>query len=191
MLALVIGAGLAALAVLAIRVEGASMRPTFSDGERILLRPFTGGELPDRFAAVVGRFTEGGPAVVKRVIAVPGDRVRIQVGAGSGAPAVEVQPGGQGPWLRVDNPRWTGQWGDRPRPCCQGDGRSSFEPEAQTVPPGVLFLLGDNPARSEDSRAMGWAPIALIDGVVGWRLRAWFFPTGIEDPVILRPPPTP
>jgi signal peptidase I len=160
----------AAVAVLAVRVQGASMQPTLDDRDRILLRPFTGGGLPHRFALVVGRFETGGPRVVKRVIALPGDRVQIRAD-GSGPGRVEVQPGGTGAWQRVDNPAWsTGQWAQGAA-CCGADGRATDAAAAVVVPPGMLFLLGDNPAASRDSLSLGWAPAELVQGVVG--LRVW------------------
>jgi signal peptidase I len=156
------------------------MQPSFADGERVLLRPFSGGDTPARFAVAVGRFTDRGPTVVKRVVGLPGDRVRIE------ADRVEVQPAGTGPWLVVDNPAWSARWGPAPAYCCRPTGQTGVAAEAQTVPPGFVFLLGDDPAASEDSRTFGWAPVRLIDGVVRWRLRAWVFPAGVRTQVQLR-----
>jgi hypothetical protein len=34
----------------------------------------------------------------------------------------------------------------------------------------MLFLLGDDPAGSADSLSLGWAPVRLVSGVVGWRV---------------------
>jgi signal peptidase I len=61
-------------------VEGDSMRPTLAPGQRIVVAPLTGP--PPRGALVVlrrpGPQVEGGPLeVVKRVAALPGDRVRL------------------------------------------------------------------------------------------------------------------
>jgi signal peptidase I len=179
-LALVLATLAAAFAVLAVRVDGVSMQPSFADGERVLLRPFSGGDTPARFAVVVGRFTDRGPTVVKRVVGLPGDRVRID-----GA-RVEVQPGGSGPWFAVDNPAWSGHWGSAAVHCCRPTGQTGAAAAPQPVPPGFVFLLGDNPTASEDSRTFGWAPIRLVDGVVRWRLRAWVFPAGVRTQVQLR-----
>jgi signal peptidase I len=125
------------------------------------LRPFSGGGTPHRFALVVGHFEVGGPRVVKRVIGVPGDMIRIR------PTEVEVQPGGTGPWQRVDNPAWTGA---EAGPCCTPDGKAADQPTAQQVPIGMLFLLGDNAAASRDSLSLGWAPLDLVEGVVGIRI---------------------
>lgn len=178
--ALVLGSLAAAVAVLAVRVDGASMAPTLRDGERVLLRPFSGGDSPARFAVVVGRFRTGGPLVVKRVIGLPGDRIEVSAGR------VSVQPGGTGAWVVVDNPAWpAGSLGSTP--CCGPDGRASTRAQAQPVPDGMLFLMGDNPAASEDSRTFGWAPVALLDGVVGWRVHPPGRLGGVGVEVGLRP----
>lgn len=179
-LALLVATLAATLTVLAVEVEGVSMAPTLDDGERVLLEPFSGGETPDRFDVVVTRFTERGPTVVKRVIALPGDGVRID------GMRVEVQPAGTGPWLVVDNPAWERGWFATLPNCCRPDGGAGLAVEPQTVPAGMLFLLGEDPDASEDSRAFGWAPIDLVDGVVRWRLTAWVVPTGVRSDVQLR-----
>ena len=171
----------AAVTVMAVRVSGVSMEPTLGDGDRVLLRPFSGGDEPARFAIVVTRFSERGPTVVKRVVGLPGDRVRI---AGT---RVEVQTAGAGPWLLADLPGWGGGWfAATPPACCRPSGQAGTTTEPQTVPAGMLFLLGDDPGHSEDSRVFGWAPISLVDGVVRWRLRAWFFPAAVPSEVQLR-----
>jgi signal peptidase I len=179
-LAVVLAVLLAAMTVTAVRSDGVSMQPTLRNGERVLLRPFSGGDTPARFAVVVTKFSSG-PTVVKRVIGLPGDRVRID--SVNGATTVEVQPGGQGPWLVVDNPAWTAPWGYVR--CCRPDGHAG-PADPQLVPAGMLFLLGDNPPASQDSRDFGWAPIERIDGVVRWRLKAWVIPTGVHSQVQLR-----
>ena len=137
-------------AVVSVRVVGPSMGPTLRDGDRVVVG---GSAEVARFDLVVVRFDEQAPAVVKRVVALPGDAVRIDPG-----PVVLVRPAGTGQWQRVDNPAWRGQWA-----------RPSTTAEA-TVPPGELFLLGDNPDASEDSRRLGWAPSRLVRGTVAWRV---------------------
>lgn len=172
----------AATAVLSVRVTGSSMRPALHDGDRVVVDPFA--DRPRRFDLVAARFAESGPLAVKRVIGLPGDRVRIAVrlpgagaaagpdpgpdaGAGAGpdvgadtaAPAVLVRPGGVGPWQRVHNPAWQDQW------------RRLAPMDETVVPDGSLFLLGDNPDGSEDSRQLGVAPQRLVHGTV--RLRVY------------------
>lgn len=137
-------------AVVSVPVVGTSMDPTLRDGDRVVVR---GTSEVARFDVVVARFDDDAPAVVKRVVGLPGDRVRIDLG-----PVVLVQPGATGPWQRVDNPAWPGRW-DRP----------TSQPET-TVPPDGLFLLGDHPDASEDSRQLGAAPTRLLVGRVTWRV---------------------
>lgn len=154
----------AAVAVLAVRVSGQSMQPTLHDGDRILLRPFSGGDTPGRFALVVARFAEHGPQVLKRVIALPGDQVEIVPGE-----AVRVQPGGQGPWFVVQNPAWAAG-GPTGTACCTAEGWSAPGAGPAQVPAGTVFLLGDDPAVSSDSRQEGWVPISQIRGRVWLRV---------------------
>jgi Signal peptidase, peptidase S26 len=80
---------------------------------------------------------------------------------------LDVQPGGAGPWQRVDNPAWSSAESSL---CCTPDGKAADQPTVQQVPAGMLFLLGDNPAASRDSLSLGWAPLDLVDGVVGVRI---------------------
>ena len=177
-LALILAAVAAAVTVLAVRVDGESMTPTLGDGERVLLRPFSGGDTPGRFAIVVTRFSEHGPTVVKRVVGLPGDRVRIT------GTRVELQPGGTGPWLVAALPGWRGA-PSTALDCCRPTGQTGRPASAQTVPAGTLFLLGDHADASEDSRTFGWAPVRFVQGVAGWRLRAWFLPVRLRSHVRL------
>jgi signal peptidase I len=159
----------AAAAVLAVRVQGQSMVPTLHDGDRVLLRPFTGSDLPHRFTLVVGRFDEHGGRVVKRVIGLPGDRVQIRRDGG-GRVHVEVQPGGDGTWRQVDNPAWALRDWAEGTACCTADGTATAVVTPVVVPAGMLFLLGDDAAASRDSLSLGWARGDLVQGVVGWRV---------------------
>ncbi|MGQ0625629.1 MAG: signal peptidase I [Sporichthyaceae bacterium] len=175
-----------ATAALGVKIEGESMEPTLRDGDRVMLRPFSGGDSPNRFDLVVGRFEPTGPKVVKRVIALPADRVAISTPRGSD-PVVRVQPGGTGAWFTVTNPAWQDQWGAGIVRCCRRDGTSAPGGKARLVPAGMLFLLGDNPITSRDTRAFGWAPIELIDGVVAWRVRPLTKIGGVGGELALTP----
>ncbi|MGW4650507.1 signal peptidase I [Kitasatospora sp. NPDC004289] len=158
-----------AVAALAVRVDGSSMRPTLADGQRLLTVPGSDGTDVHRLDVVLLKRPGRDEVIVKRVIGLPGDRVEI-----SSTPqdpfAVLVQPGGSGPWFRVGLPAWTAQ-AHRTVSCCTPDGTRTAGPAAQTVPPGRLFFLGDNPDGSEDSRAFGWGDLATVSGRVG--LRVW------------------
>jgi signal peptidase I len=105
---------------LVVTVEGVSMRPTYSPGDRLLVRRGGLGALRRGQAVVV---TAVGPvdvpAFVKRVAALPGDPVP------AGIPVPD-----------------------------------------RVVPPGRLLVVGDNPAASHDSRAVGYFPASSVVGVV-------------------------
>lgn len=53
----------------------------------------------------------------------------------------------------------------------QNNDFSSIVPESLLVPPGHVWLLGDNPSNSLDSRRYGFVPTALIKGRVMCKLR--------------------
>lgn len=113
------------------RVEGASMEPLLADGERILVDKlaYRVGE-PSRFDVVVLR-TETGATLVKRVIALPGERVETRGGR-----------------LLVD--------GRLLREPYVEAGRATDEDRAALVlAPGQYWVLGDNRRVSVDSRRLG------------------------------------
>lgn len=176
----------AAGALSSIPVRGSSMEPTIHDGDRVFINPLGSTPEIDRFSVVIGRFSKNGPEVVKRVIGLPGDLVRIdKIGVRVGV--VAVQPGGTGPWLNVDNPAWNARWGKASSNCCAANGKLTNVVTPQRVPEGQLFLLGDNFAASDDSRTHGWAPIELVRAIATWRS---YPPTAvgrIADDVTLRP----
>lgn len=153
-----------AVTVLSVRVEGASMTPTLHDGDRLLPVPGSAGEVR-RFDVVLLRSRHQDALLVKRVIAVPGDRIAI-VSTADEPFRVLLQEHGAGPVRRVTAP----QWADRARRtgnCCGPDGTRSARPALRTVPAGFFFYLGDNPDLSDDSRTYGWGEIARVEGRVG------------------------
>ncbi|SES16650.1 signal peptidase I [Actinokineospora terrae] len=161
---------------LSMRVDGRSMAPTLADGEQVLTNPFSGDYSPGRLDVVVLSPPGRDAPVVKRVIGVPGDHVRMTGGR------VLVRPGGTGPWLEVvtgaDDP-----WGRPPRECCETSGRGGVDAEV-TVPTGQYWVIGDNPAVSEDSREYGWAPADRI------KARLWLHlwpPAPVDTKPELRP----
>lgn len=173
------------MAASAVRVTGQSMSPTLADGDRVLLQPFSTTTDVQRFEVVAIRF-DGVGELLKRVIALPGDHVRITPVAGA-EPRVLVQPRGTGPWYRVDNPTWTGHWTGSGGSCCEANGHSGSAGGDAVVPAGSLFLLGDDIGVSRDSRAFGWGRLSDLVG------RAWLrvYPLGsfggLDQPVRLVP----
>ncbi|HVK24334.1 MAG TPA: signal peptidase I [Actinokineospora sp.] len=146
------------------KIDGSSMRPTFGDDDRVLLEPFFDSADLQRFDVVAARPTPGAPAIVKRVIGLPGDRVRVEVRP-DGTGVLHLLPSGAAQWQTVDSAAWPGQWKSA-RVCCQTSGKTGPDAGA-VVPAGSVFLMGDNPDQSDDSRVFGWIP---SDQVVG---RLW------------------
>ena len=128
-------------------VRGSSMSPGIHDGDRILV---------DHLSYVLGEVERGDVAVlrcpvdehldyIKRVIGLPGDRVRIENGS-----------------VWVNGERLEEPYVGRPDP------RTSL---VETVAPDHFFVLGDNRAHSADSREFGPIPRRLLRGRVD--LRVW------------------
>ncbi len=127
-------------------VRGHSMEPSLHDGDRLVV---------DRVCYDLGDVTRGDvvvlryprdPAVdfVKRVVAVPGDRVAMAGGV-----------------LQVNG-----------TPCDDyGSILDVQDLSPRTIPAGHVFVLGDNRPISCDSREFGLVPVELLRGKV--RVRFW------------------
>ncbi|MGI8677187.1 MAG: signal peptidase I [Jatrophihabitans sp.] len=170
-LVLVLLAVLAVVAglVFADRIQGTSMSPTLSAGDRVLVTPGTDHKAARFDVVVADDPTRGNTEIVKRVIALPGDAVQIRGGTAAQF-QVLVRPHNQGPWLRADAPVWRPQWQTRST-CCTPQGTKSQYPRASVVPGGSYFVMGDNPDVSVDSRTFGWVRGTSIHGRLG--LRIW------------------
>lgn len=156
------------------KIEGSSMEPTLHTGQYILvnklvyfhfdlnapLRLMPGQEeLPQRVIYPFHQPRRGDIVVfeyprdvskdyIKRVIALPGDTVEIRDG--------QVYVNGQ----QLEQPYLQGA----PTYCVAG---YACQDGPVTIPPGEIFVMGDNRANSSDSRE--WGPLPL-DRVVG---QAW------------------
>ena len=122
-----------------------SMQPVLRPGDRVLANKarVSAGELPDRSAIVVFRSPEQ-PGVhwVKRVVGLPGDRVRFS----NGVLSVNGVPVGETPPSAVQSvPDDTSEW---------------------LVPDHEVFLVGDNLPNSKDSRHFGSIRGDQITGVL-------------------------
>ncbi|WP_369143019.1 signal peptidase I [Streptomyces sp. R44] len=169
-----------AVTALGVRVDGTSMTPTLHQGDRILVAPGSAGRA-NRFDVVLLRATGKDTLLVKRVIALPGDRVAI-VSTPDEPFQVLLQEGGRGPVRRVVAPQWAAQ-AHRTGACCGPDGTRSARSELRTVPAGAFFYLGDNPDLSDDSRAYGWGALDRVEGRVGVRA----FPVSASPDIGNRP----
>jgi len=124
----------------AVQVDGPSMDPTLHTQDRLLVTH--GYPTPARgdIIAVHAR-VEGKPdEIIKRVIALPGDTIEIKADVAYVNGVREPERG------QVVVPA------------------AAVNAPAQVVPAGMLYVMGDNRAVSEDSRFIG--PVAAA-GVVG------------------------
>jgi signal peptidase I len=130
-----------------VKVEGRSMMPTLTDQERIFINKFTYrfglGSIERGDTVVFWYPLDTSKSYIKRVIGVPGDRVRVDRGQVfvNGKALVETYVAAQH--------RDPSSWRD-------GD--------EQTVPDGKYFVLGDHRNESSDSRVWGYVPRENIYG---------------------------
>ncbi|MBF0170099.1 MAG: signal peptidase I [Nitrospinae bacterium] len=168
LLALLLALFSRATLVEANQVVSGSMEPTLKQGDYILVNkaryglrlPFVDGalynwDLPQRGDVVT--FTPpatlpgaGGRLFIKRVVALPGDVITVRHGV--------LYVNGQ----RAAGPSPTsarrGEWSE-----ILAD-RSPAPAGPQTVPPGTVYVVGDNRENSHDSRSWGPVPLANIEG---------------------------
>ncbi len=155
--------------VQAFKIPTGSMRPTFLEGDRILVNkvlygiriPFTAWRLPkirepERGDLVVFRSVDNSRrAFIKRLVAVGGDEVEIR----NFRLWINGKPLDEPPIFQSLNYYNRGAYGRRGRP--------------MKVPKDHYFFLGDNSASSRDSRYWGFLPKSHLIGrafVVYWPL---------------------
>src|SRR5215469_4258759 len=125
-----------------VKVEGTSMMPTLEDQERVFINKFVYRLEPiQRGDVIVFRYPrDTSKSYIKRVVGVPGDRVKIEGGI--------VYVNGQ-------------QIAEDYVPAMYEDVRSYSE---TVVPPHSYFVLGDHRNLSNDSRDFGPADVSYIYG---------------------------
>ena len=129
------------------QVSGLSMEPRIDSGEYVLINTVAYRLGPVRRSDIMAfRHSRSAPSVyLKRVVGLPGDRIRIDGG--------KVQVNGallDEPYVRFSD-------------------RRSYP--GFTVPPSSYYVLGDNRANSDDSRA--WGFVAAQDVVGKAVLAVW------------------
>lgn len=169
--------GVSASVVQAFYIPTASMEPSLSIGDHILVNKTA--RSPKRGEMVVFRLYEDpSETFVKRVIGVPGDRIRIE----------NKQVIRNGVRLVEDYARNLDSYVDSYRDNFPGAPNIHLEdPAAEMlsrnvvngeviVPEDVLFVLGDNRDRSLDSRFFGFVPRSNVIGrpwMVYWSSGRW------------------
>jgi signal peptidase I len=129
-------------------IPSESMLPTLEVGDRVFVNKFIYRfSEPQRGDIVVFKSLEGEDEdLIKRIIAVPGDRVRVA----NGVPRVNGERQEQEPYVKPQFP----------------DG-SDYGPIR--VRKGEVFVMGDNRGNSRDSRFFGPVPIEDIEGEAFFR----------------------
>lgn len=124
-------------------VASDSMEPTVKEGAlALLLKPDPGTDRASAGTMVVFPHPQDGSLTVKRVVATGGQTVAIE-------DAVLVVDGHIVAEPHIDHERIDGTW---------------FGPV--TVPPGHVFVMGDNRGVSVDSRHFGSIPAESLDATV-------------------------
>jgi len=143
-------------------VQGGSMRPTLVPGQRIAVAPL--GEGLARGVVVVVRRPGEDLEVVKRVVGLPGERVRL-VGGRLEVDGLEVPE----PWLeRGVGPARQGGLAGPAAHLAHGPGAGRDDGAVLDVALGVdeYLVLGDHRAESTDGRSFGPVGRERLVGVV-------------------------
>lgn len=167
-LVMLLAVGAIAALTFSVQVQGQSMSPTLSQGDRLVTDFFDGGSSVKRFD-VVGAEVDGYGSIVKRVVGMPGDRIRVE--SRDGVPVVVLRPAGATVDYTVDNPAWTGQVAGKDIPCCDANGTTAVQESTDTVvPAGRYWLVGDNWGGSDDSRTFGFVTADQLAATLNFRL---------------------
>ena len=151
---LTIGAAVKSFAFYPLRVTSNSMLPTVAAGDWVVVAARrSGAEVPiDRGDIVLFTFPFGGAGqAIKRVVAIPGDEVRV---AGPNVVLVNGEVASRG-WSE-NGPE---KIGEKPADA------------AVRIPEGYVYILGDNARSSIDSRSLGLLPRAEVLGKVAAVIR--------------------
>ena len=137
-------------------VQGNSMSPTLEQGDFLLVQRLF--SMPEQGDVVVLSVPQFGHPIIKRVIAVAGQTVDMDIGSGTVTVDGAV----------LDEPYLNETM------YYAGAAAVSFPAE---VPPGCIFVMGDNRNDSTDSRDIGFIPQSAVLGRAVLRV---FPPTGTK-----------
>jgi signal peptidase I len=203
---------LRAFVVEAFQIPSGSMIPTLEVGDHIFVSkfayglsiPFTNAKIlqvaqPERGDVIVFKYPlDPGTDYIKRVVGLPGDVIEMRQDELyiNGNPVarqrvpkpchyVEVQRVGPGPGDEHDCELWNETLGKKDHETIQEPRPGAGRDFARTVvPPGHVFVMGDNRDNSSDSRVWGTVDRDLIKGKAlivwwsrgnsdGWSLGNW------------------
>jgi signal peptidase I len=171
------GLGLAAKHWLAeaFNIPSAAMLPTLAVGDQIMVKK--GMRSLERGAAVVFRYpADPKVSYVKRVIGVGGDVVEIHAGVVSvNGHELPQTPFGECPPPAIAGCKVLRETDGSRSYSIMFDGPALGEDLRQTVPPGQLFVLGDNRNNSSDSRVWGFVP---VENLLGTAVFVYYSVTG-------------
>jgi signal peptidase I len=121
--------------------QGPSMQPNLFRGDRVIIEKLSRNfRTPRRGDIVVALLPNEPISLIKRVIALPGERVQVR----AGHVLIDNKP--------ITEP-WVVYWGGPDYP-------------VTIIPANEIFILGDNRAQSRDSRMFGPVPLHEIEGSV-------------------------
>jgi signal peptidase I len=152
-----------------LKIPSTSMTPAVMQGDFLFADkryncPGCGGRVRRGDIAIFVYPNDRSMLYIKRVIALPGDHVQISGREvrlnGKPLAATQAAPLTESVTESIDGRSWQVLWGAVPPPAVD-----------ITVPPGQVFVLGDNRQASVDSRAFGTVP---LQEVVGRARQVWF-----------------
>ncbi len=145
-------------------VDGPSMQPNFHTGERLIVNKIIFDiRQPHRGEVVVFHVPQEGRDFIKRVIALPGDKVKVE---GDDVFVNDVKQ--DEPYLKqaIEDANKKGElWNQT------GLNFPNENVTEGTVPADSFLAMGDNRSNSEDSRRIGYIPYKQLIGradVIFW-----------------------
>lgn len=134
-----------------VQIKGVTMSPNFREGQYYMTYVLSEKETINRGDVIIFTDPDSKADLIKRVIALPNERVVIN----NGIVSVNDEPLDESVYIsRVPTKTY--------------EGAVIVEGENYTVPPNSYFVLGDNRSRSADSRVWGAVPANVIKSKVGF-----------------------